>query len=233
MIGVIGMIIGVVEVDGKKYFPFKMNRIERLILTSNDVVMDKVKMPSFFELYDNFCDNEVSYSTNGMSTILISKMTLKEFILKEIKEDNQKYVFHDLYIDSYMFNIISNLIPLPKVNLKMRISRLYVGSKGSGTHIHKHSVAINYLVDGKKLWFCFPNTDHNNRKLSEIKSHYGQIRDMTTVKWYETYSDFLKENMEGYQEFFQETGQFIIVPHHYHHGVINLSSVIGITYSWY
>lgn len=171
-------------------------------------------------------------SSGGNSTDFVKHMTLESFMAEELYENNQLYIFHDLLKNKTMFNIISNIIEVPTLNKKMRVSRLYVGSKGSGTHTHSHSVAINYLIDGEKLWFLFPNTEKNNKLLKSIDSEYGNIKE-TTMEWFIKNYTFLEDSFEDFETVTQVAGEYIIIPDGYHHGVLNMKNVFGITYSWH
>lgn len=188
-----------------------------------------IKKNEFIRSLSNFY---VEYAYGGNSTDLINKMKFKDFVNTQMNLGNQNYVFHDITKDAKMFKLIKKLIPLPKVDRKLRISRLYAGSEGSGTNLHTHSVALNYLVSGKKLWIIFPNGYNNNQYVKRMNFTYQSIKE-TTVEWYENNKNNLEENIEHLTIIIQNTGDIILVPHGYYHAVINLESVFGITYSWY
>lgn len=201
-------------------------------MTEKKIKKQSVPMPHMMSIYDKLKYYIFDCSSGGNSTNIVKKMTLECFMNQELNENNQLYIFHDMLKNKIMFDIISNIIEVPKVNKKMRVSRLYVGSKGSGTNIHTHSVAINYLINGEKLWFLFPNTEKNNKLLKSINSEYGNVKD-TAMEWFLKNYDFLESNFEDFETMTQVTGEYIIVPDGYHHGVINMKNVFGITYSWY
>lgn len=203
-----------------------------IISNSTQIIKYHKDFPDIKQLISLLKNFEVEYSDGGNSTVLVGKMKIIDFLSINIYEGCQKYVFHNILNDIDMFNIISSLIPFPDIDKEMRISRLYIGSKGSGTHVHNHSLAVNYLIDGRKIWFCFPETEKNTRILKNMRSSYGSIEIMT-LDWLNSNYDYLKSNIDNFEIIVQESGDCIVVPHMYYHGVINLTNSFGITYSWY
>lgn len=203
-----------------------------MIINSKNVLKYNIILPHTKDFINLIKDFKVDYSNNGNSTIIVGKKSVRDFILTELDDNNQNYVFQNILNDTKLFKCISNIINIPKPDLKMRISRLYIGSKGSGTHIHNHSVAINYLIDGKKLWFYFPNTKHNMKQLKKYSFDYLNI-EISVIEWYNKYSNKLHDIFERFETCVQNPGESIFVPNEYYHGVINLERSIGLTFSWY
>lgn len=202
-------------------------------LDSLEIVKYKRLLPKAEDLIYAVKDLEVDYSDAGNSTQAIGRMTVKKFLSRPYEENDQLYVFHNSLQDEIMFPIFRRLIPPPQTTKIIRISRLYIGHKGSGTHVHNHSIAVNYLIQGRKLWFTFPFTEHNSQMLDNIIAKYGSITRTSVLDWLNMNYDYLLQNMTNFQTHTQEQGDCMMVPADYYHGVINLENVIGITYSWY
>jgi hypothetical protein len=184
------------------------------------------------EFIDALSMFNVNYANGGNSTNLTKEILYGDFIKNNLAVGNQDYVFHNILLDNQLFDLINNMIPVPKTNKRMRISRLYTGSEGSGTNLHTHTVAINYLVSGKKMWIMFPDTFLNSDYVMRNKFNYPNIK-IPTVTWYDEHAEDLHENIEGLEILMQYSGDAIIVPHGYYHAVINFEESFGITYSWY
>ncbi len=199
-------------------------------LNSNEIKKVKISnLPTLFEFLDAFSNFMVEYSVGGISTKLINKTRLSDFVCREM--ESLKYVFHNVYKDVEMFSKLTSMIQPLKLE-HMRISRMYVGGFGTGSHIHIHSVAINYLISGKKIWIVFPNSDFNTDFLNKNRINYGQIRE-EPLSWFLKNKNFLLNNLQNVQILEQEEGTVMNVPANYYHGVYNLTKVFGITYSWY
>lgn len=185
-------------------------------------------LPTFdhvISLLENFT---VECSTFGLSTKVVKRMKLCKFLKLQ---NSNLYVFHNVKDDISMFNIIKLLIPPVKL-ADMRISRLYVGFEGSGSHIHEHSCAINYLIEGLKVWILFPKTVKNTAFLRNNNFLYSMIEE-PPLEWFIKNEALLKKNLENYEIKMQHPGDVFMIPDGYYHGVYNLSKVCGITYSWY
>ena len=126
---------------------------------------------------------------------------------------------------------ICRLIPPIKFE-NMRIARLYVGNEGTGSHIHNHSAAVNFLVHGLKVWILFPKTDKNTQFLRRNNILYGEIKE-NPLEWFERNEKTLTKNLEKVEIKLQQSGEVFLVPENYYHGVYNLTNVCGITYSWF
>lgn len=202
-------------------------------LDSLEIVKYTKILPKAKDIIYAIKDFDVEYSDEGNSTYIIGKMSVKRFLNRPHEEKDQLYVFHNMLQDDHMFQIITCLIPPPQTDKTLRISRLYIGNKGSGTHVHNHSIAVNYLLKGRKLWFTFPPTEHNTQMLDNIIAKYGNITKTSVLDWLNINYDYLSQNMTNFQTMIQEDGECILVPAEYYHGVVNLENVIGVTYSWY
>lgn len=202
------------------------------ILSKNKVAMYPKNLPCLHKMICLLKEFKVNYSTDGNSTIYVGHMRLIDFLKTQMNEGNKNYVFHDILNDLDMYEIVCREVIFPKINKTIRVSRLFVGSKGTGTHFHIHSSAVNYLIDGHKLWFYFPKTEHNKQKMKELNMEYGSIK-INTVDWFNLNYSTLKDSMEDFKVMEQKSGFSVYIPENYFHGVINLTNVFGITYSWY
>jgi len=200
-----------------------------------------LKMPELCspEIFCNRLNKiEVQYSQSGEATKLVGSLNFEKFVETIMPKDNGKYVFHNILKDSNACKILPELISLPnfikKKNIHdLRISRLYAGGKYSGTHLHIHSEALNYLVSGKKLWVMFPYSQNNNHFVDSNNMRYGQVKS-TTLDWFvQSYVLMTSPNaIEDLKIFIQQEKEVVYVPAGCHHAVVNLEDSIGITYSW-
>ena len=181
---------------------------------------------------------EVQYAASGEATKLVGSLSFDEFIKRVMPKDNRKYVFHNILKDPIACSLIPQLIPIPSFFKKktirdLRISRLFAGGKYSGTHLHIHSEALNYLVSGKKLWIMFPYSDKNNRFVETKNMRYGQIK-TSAMQWFlDAYTELSEPGvLDELQVFIQHEKEVVYIPAGCHHAVVNLEDVIGITYSW-
>ncbi len=164
--------------------------------------------------------------------------TFGHFVSNVMRKDNGKYVFHDARQDAIASAVIPELIPIPvfiphKTIYQLRISRIYAGGKYSGTNLHQHSSALNYLVSGKKLWITFPFNSKNKKFVDKHKIDYGYIKDKTIDWFVANHTIFSSENaVDDLRIFVQNAGEVVYVPRGCYHAVINLDDVLGITYSW-
>lgn len=196
---------------------------------STQVIIQRISnLPKAVDILNKIKNFHVMISRNGMSTEQSKTDSIFNFMKSN---NNNEYIFHNIFRDPRIFGIVCELIP-PKTLKNMRISRLYIGSRGTGSHIHNHSVAINYLLYGRKQWIVFPNTSKNSRFLSENKMLYGDINE-NPLDWFESHISMLQENIEDLHIFVQESGTVVNVPARFYHGVYNLEATVGITYSWY
>lgn len=196
---------------------------------------DLVKQAEFL---DAFKDIKVQYATSGNATVLKGSANFHYFVKEVMPIDNGKYVFHNIVKDQDANKILPKIIPIPKfIPAKkisdLRISRLFAGAKYSGTHIHIHSGALNYLVSGKKLWVMFPYSDHNNAFADRNKYKYKEVKG-TAIEWFmEAYEKLTEPGaVEDLCIFIQNESEIVYVPPGNHHAVINLEDSLGITYSW-
>lgn len=188
------------------------------IVKLNDLI-DKDTFINFFgeDIFD--------YSYNGNSTFYKGKIKLNDNLI----DKDRKYIFSDV-VGTSLFIKLEKLIPKPRINKKIIRARIYSGAKGTGSHFHHHPPAVNYLISGKKLWIVAPITI-KNYKFYLKHMEYGKI-EMDLTEWINENKMLILENFDNLITFTQESGTVVYVPNHFIHFVLNLTDVIGITYSW-
>lgn len=178
--------------------------------------------------YTTFKHHKFYYSIGSNTTHLEPKsMTLRKF-----KDSNfsDGVIFHNLLETPDIFHIVTQLIPIPlSLSKKLRISRFYAGSKYTGTNLHNHTPALNYLITGKKLWIMCPSTKINNQIIKDRKMDYGKVT-TSSKEWFQN-TDF--SGFENLIIFEQNSNEIVYIPDKYYHAIINLSYTQGITYSWF
>ena len=175
--------------------------------------------------------------------------TSKNDVIDAIDSPNMTKTIHKLKNNEYIFDtfndeiskkyILQNFKPpkhlFAKNNCHYRTSRIYYGHQNFPILIHKHSSALNYLVKGKKLWIIFPSTQHNNVKFNEMEDIFNDNNNNVN----DDYNKFLIENFNNIKNdihdfhfFVQDEKEIVYIPDYWWHGLINLDSSLGITFSW-
>lgn len=182
-----------------------------------------ISKEDFISFFGHF---NLNYSKGGNSTFVKGKTTLLENINNLEKKE---YIFSNIY-DTHLFKVMNIVIPKPNINGKFIVSRIYCGGVGTGSHFHHHPEATNYLISGRKLWVIFPPTDSNYKYyLDNMK--YGSINEDPHL-WLDRNLQNILDNCSDCNIFFQEQGSVVFIPGNFLHFVVNLTEVIGITYSW-
>lgn len=214
-----------------------------IIIKKNDnniyrfFISNTLQLDNFINSFKNFY---VEYSINDISSETISSILYNDFLTSSDIFYSNKYIFHNVLNTPQMAKLLQNLIPLPNLITdinKLRISRLYTGHKYLGTHLHKHSCALNYLISGIKLWIIIPNNHQNIQFLLQNNFTYEYFSKQNnqknnTLKWFIDNYMLLINNIKDISIFYQHTGQIIYIPDSFYHAVINLEDSYGITYSW-
>lgn len=129
--------------------------IKKINSTAKIIVEEQIDYDNLLNEIKNF---NFDSSENGISTKITNSYILDKIINnddeKKIFSTNKNYIFHNILNDYKIKKIIVKYINLPKnfnsIN-ELRISRFYTGYENSGTYLHSHSPALNYLISGKKL----------------------------------------------------------------------------------
>ena len=188
------------------------------------ILIDLITKKDFINFFGN---NIFYYSSGGNSTYLNGKISLNNNLLNLNKK---KYIFSDI-IDTNLFEIMNFIIPKPNINGKFLVNRIYCGCRGTGSHFHHHPNATNYLISGKKLWVIFPPTI-SNYKFYLANMQYGTVNEEDLSLWLNKNLSNILDNCTNCKIFIQEQGSVMYIPNNFLHFVLNLTEVIGITYSW-
>lgn len=201
----------------------------------------KLRMPEMVAIETfkaSLNSKQVNYADSCNTTVLVNSENFKTFVEKTMVSNNNKYVFHNVTKDPNIVHTIDKLIPIPKFlpvkkTNQLRICRLYAGGKYSGTNLHNHSAALNYLVSGKKLWITFPFNKETHAFVESNAMKYGTVK-QHTIKWLRNNLSLLlsKESELGLNFFTQKSSEVVYLPAGHYHAIINLDNCIGITYSW-
>lgn len=172
------------------------------------------------------------YTHNGNNTYLKGRILFKNLI-KEINETgSNKYIWMNL-LELEKFNKICKIMNPIKTYRDLRSSKLYLGDKGTGAHLHYHPLVINFLVSGRKLWIMFPHNEHNTNCFKKIGFKKGKYIEEDVVEWTLKHREIFENEIEGLEIAFQEAGTVFYLPDNIYHIVINLEVSMGITFSWY
>ena len=209
-----------------KIYETTVNEISNMnfLRTSTEPLIIKVNnMIKKEEFIDIFGDVLLDFSNNGISTVINGKTTIKDCI------NSDNYIFHDI-VKSDFFNTMESVFPRFKEGVKYIKSRIYCGSSGTGSHFHYHPAALNYLISGIKLWIMIPPSLKNAIFYYKYISYRSS--NLPLFEWLDLKSKELFDNVDDMMIFIQSEGSVVYVPDGYFHFVVNLTEVIGITYSW-
>lgn len=193
-------------------------------------------------LKKNIINNEysslsVNYSNNSKSHKYLLKnnnyITIKEYIdYLDRNDEEYKYIFHGI-IDNFC-NILLKDINLNNYIINPNLSKscfFYIGNIFTGTHLHKHSKALNFLIYGKKLWVIIPPTNRNKKLIKENNWSYSNMKG-NVHDFYEKNINNILKNFNNVFITYQNSGEIIFIPKNYYHLVLNFSENIGFTYSY-
>lgn len=186
------------------------------------IVTNMIDVNSFIQ---EFGEEKLSYSFNGLSTVIHGNTSIYELL----KNDNTRYIFSNI-IDTKLFIKMNRIFPRFRTNINYVVARIYCGKIGTGSHFHFHEPALNYLISGRKQWIILPPTEKNVDYYNSNISYLSQTTE--TTKWLNGNIVNLINNTENVIIFTQEEKTVVYVPKNWLHFVTNLSTCIGITYSW-
>lgn len=221
--------VGTVDLDSIKSI---------LELSNKPLTLVKKDMIKPEEFVDALADYQVHYALGSNSTQLVNADKFRNFVEYSMLINSNKYAFHNVTKDPEMMKIMPELIPIPKFlpvqkMEDLRICRLYAGAKHSGTNLHAHSAALNFLVSGKKLWLTFPGNENNTVFVKDNKMQYGHVNDLALNWLYQNYELLSREGaIDELNIFIQSSGDVAYVPPGHFHAIVNLEDSVGITYSW-
>jgi hypothetical protein len=118
-----------------------------------------------------------------------------------------------------------------------------IGPARSGTNLHSHLAAWNYVAYGRKRWFFIPPADHF--RLTEPRALNFTFRDMSAAEWLEGLdaeasaagtsatdgAEATLNRMRSTGKLFQctqEAGDVVYVPTGYMHATINQCDTVGV-----
>lgn len=192
-------------------------------------ITDLVKKDDFVAIFENIiCD----ISRDGNSIRILGREKFSSLFLQiNEKVANTKYSWTDLR-ETFLFPLLPSMIPMLKTNREIFSCKLYLGDSGSGSHLHYHYAAVNYLVSGKKKWIIFPNNEHNTNYVNSLGFVRGESLNITVSSWINRNERKLKENIQDLQILTQEEGTAFLVPNQFYHLVLNLEPSMGIVISY-
>lgn len=106
--------------------------------------------------------------------------------------------------------------------LWLPLQHFFVGSKGSGSHLHAHVATFNALLFGRKHWFLV------GPEYSMHDTYKEQL--MPIQRFLEAGLPAFKERGIKVIEFVQQAGEIVFVPHNWMHAVHNLEDSVGLSY---
>jgi len=109
----------------------------------------------------------------------------------------------------------------------LTVARLYAGAALTGSYLHWHAGALNYLAAGAKLWLVAPRSSSGGplRRFT-----YGRVSNMSTHRWLRSELPTLLA-VPRLALFVQRAGEAVYVPPYAPHAVVNLEYNVGATFT--
>lgn len=189
-------------------------------------------MPNERQLLDIVGKYNFEYSPGIGNTIYVKGMINTQKLFDEMHNIPKiGYIWGDL-LNHESEDKIRELMPILNFNRETLSFKLYVGNQNTGSHVHYHSPAANFLLYGLKLWWLFPKTDKNTKVMTEM-GYSKSIPIMKTVRrWVADHGDYIKSNVEDLVIIKQNPGEVLIIPNKFYHLIINLEPTIGVVHAW-
>lgn len=219
---------------------FDNNKINTIEINADKLLINKLQNISiinnlqdlnYHDLIKEFKKFDFKYSLDGISTKLID--TCK---ISDIQENSNFYIFENLLNEPDKLNIVKKFFKYPCDLKNLRINRFYYGNKHTGTHLHYHSPALNYLFKGVKLWLI---VEFNKENFSYLKlnNHMYNIdllkkKNINILDWFLLNAVKIKNDIIDSFLIIQKKNEIIYIPDNCFHAVINLTDVLGFTVSW-
>jgi hypothetical protein len=206
-----------------------VNTLSRELDEPHTILFQVRNNPSFINFKNAIKDLELSWTKNGDSNLTVGKIKYEDFLNEIQSTKTDKYIF-DINTE-YNENVkrITEFIPCPDLYFLNKESpnvSIYAGVKNTGTKIHHHHEAVNYLILGKKIWIIFPKNE-NNAKLCTKEFRENS----SSINWLFSNIKELKNKIDGLSIFVQHSGEIVFIPKRFYHGAINLENSHGFVYS--
>jgi len=210
----------------EKFSNLNINLLTNIInIIKNDEKINSNDLTNELKKYDFL------YSLNGISTKLIRKCKLFNST-----NDENIYIFEDIKDKNDKINTVKKYLTYPCDIPDIRVNRFYYGNKNTGTHLHNHSPALNYLFSGIKLWLIieYEKTNLCYLKLNNYfyDINYAKKNNIDILNWFIDNCIKIKNDIDNSYIIIQKSNEIIYIPNNYFHAVLNLSSTCGITISW-
>lgn len=192
---------------------------------------------NYQELIKEFKYFNFKYSVKGISTKLIDMCKLSDIDkTNSIDNGSNFYIFENLLDEPEKINIIKKYFKYPLDLTNIRVNRFYYGNKYTGTHLHSHSPALNYLFDGIKLWLIVEFSKENFSYLKLNNYIYDvdllEKKNQNILDWFLLNAIKIKNDIIDSLLIIQKKNEIIYIPDNCFHAVINLTNVSGMTISW-
>lgn len=184
-------------------------------------IIDLTSPERFEEIYKGkIC----GYSWRGNTIFTIGEVKFEDL-------DPKYYIWQEIETDEDQMIAYNIAKPLLTSN-KIRSSKIYKGIAGTGSHIHYHNFAINFLIKGKKKWYAFPQSIKNKEAVESDGYTHGCKQRLSVPIWILRKERLFEQELEEVFIFEQNAGEVVCIPDQWYHLILNLEDCEGITYSW-
>jgi hypothetical protein len=206
-----------------------INELSKIQDDAHPILFQVRNNPSFIDFKNAIKDLELCWTRNGDSNLTMGKIKYEEFLNEIQFNKTDKYIFDINTEYNEKVKRITDFIPCPDLyflNKDCPNVSIYSGCKHTGSKIHSHHEAVNYLILGKKIWIIFPNNDDNKKICSD-----EFIKNSSSINWLFLNANQLKRKIDGLNIFIQYAGDIVFIPKRFYHGAINLENSHGFVYS--
>lgn len=196
-------------------------------------------LESLDSLRDNCSQKILSCSSDSYITDACRSLKCEDFFLDSgLAQESDLYISHVFHQNGRTLDFdLETIIPTPEclnknIVQRFRIKRFVAGPKGTGTALHQHSRAYFYNIVGVKRWFLAKPSQENNNSLASFSYDVNNKSIHSISEWFNVYAPKLSVQLQDSFLFDLHAGDSLFIPDGYHHAVLNLTSTVGVAFSW-
>lgn len=190
-------------------------------------------------LRDNYPQKTFSCSSDSYITDACRFLKLEDFFIDSgTAKDSNLYISHVFHQNGRTLDHdLDSIIPTPEclnqsIVQRFRIKRFVAGPKDTGTALHQHSRAYFHNIVGVKRWFLAKPSQENNKSLACFSYDINNKSISSISKWFNVHASKYSVQLKDAFLFDLFPGDSLFIPDGYHHAVLNLTSTVGVAFSW-
>ncbi len=218
---------------------FDFNFVGHRPFIHRDASSMKPWLESLDSLKGNFSLKTLSCSSDAYITDACRSVKLGDFFHDSgFSQESHLYISHVFHQNGRSLDLdLDNLFPTPEclnksIVQRFRIKRFLAGPKGTGTALHQHSRAYFYNIVGVKRWFLAKPSQENNDSLASFSYDVNNKSIHSISDWFNSHASKLSVQLKDAFLFDLHPGDSLFIPDGFHHAVLNLTSTVGVAFSW-